>query len=85
MTDATVPADLRWIPKGMTVEYLRRAETNVTAVAEIDMSNALAADTDLPVSVAITDSKDQVVFRAVITMWITAKKKPAASTTAIRG
>jgi acyl-coenzyme A thioesterase PaaI-like protein len=85
MTDATVPADLRWIPKGMTVEYLRRAETNVTAVAEIDMSNALAADSELPVSVAITDSKDQVVFRAVITMWITAKKKPAASTTAIRG
>jgi acyl-coenzyme A thioesterase PaaI-like protein len=75
MTDASMPASLRWIPKGMTVEYLRRADTNVTAVAEIDTSKALAADTDLPVSVAITDSNGQIVCRAVINMWITAKAK----------
>ena len=25
MTDVSIPADMRWIPKGMTVEYLKKA------------------------------------------------------------
>ena len=33
MTDATVPPSHRWIPKGMTVSYLAKAETDLTATA----------------------------------------------------
>src|SRR5690606_16608659 len=34
MTDAPIPAGARWIPKGMTVEYLAKAKTSVRAVAD---------------------------------------------------
>jgi len=33
MTEVTVPATHRWIPKGMTVEYLKKAETDLIAIA----------------------------------------------------
>ena len=33
MSEATVPASHRWIPKGMTVEYLKKAGTDLRAVA----------------------------------------------------
>lgn len=33
MTDATVPSSHRWIPKGMTVEYLKKANTDLVAIA----------------------------------------------------
>jgi Domain of unknown function (DUF4442) len=33
MTDATVPNTHRWIPKGMQVEYLKKANTDLVAIA----------------------------------------------------
>ncbi len=30
MTDASIPAGCRWIPRGMTVEYLAKADGDVT-------------------------------------------------------
>ena len=33
MTDVSVPAGARWIPKGMTVEYLAKAKSSLTANA----------------------------------------------------
>lgn len=34
MTDASIPAGHRWIPRGMTVEYLAKATGDVRAVAD---------------------------------------------------
>ena len=34
LAEVTIPADKRWIPKGMTVEYLAKAKTDVRAVAD---------------------------------------------------
>jgi len=78
MTDATVPYDFRWIPKGMIVEYLAKAETDLTAVAEIKPLPEFKTSMELPVSVQVTDIQDKIVFRAIITMWIS-KKKAARS------
>ena len=33
MTDATVPKTHRWIPKGMQVEYVKKATTDLVAIA----------------------------------------------------
>jgi len=35
MTDVTVPSTHRWIPKGMTVEYLKKAETDLIAMPRL--------------------------------------------------
>ena len=74
MTEVTVPGDYRWIPKGMTVEYLRKAETDLKAVAAIDPMPKFAGAFELPVTVSVTDKQDQTVFRAVINMWVSPRK-----------
>lgn len=74
MTDATIPASMRWIPKGMTVEYLKKAVGTLRGVAtpEIPVVEA-AAGYDLPVSVEVTNTAGEVVFRARIAMWVSPK------------
>lgn len=76
LTEVTVPESThRWIPKGMTVEYLKKAETDLRAVAELNPLPVFgAAATELPVEVKVFDTHEQLVFRAVITMWVTPKK-----------
>ena len=75
MTDVTVPSTHRWIPKGMTVEYIKKAETDLKAVAEIKPIPQFDAATELPVTVTVMDTDNQTVFRAVITMWVSPKKE----------
>ncbi|WP_277588609.1 hotdog fold domain-containing protein [Pseudomonas chlororaphis] len=67
MTDVSIPAGARWIPKGMTVEYLAKAKTSVRAVADggaVDWSSS----GDKIVAVEIYDEEDLKVFSARITM-----------------
>ena len=75
MTDVTLPSTYRWIPKGMTVEYIKKAETDLKAVAKIKPIPHFAAATELPVTVNIMDADNQTVFRAVINMWVSPKKQ----------
>ncbi|MBX8469377.1 UNVERIFIED_ORG: acyl-coenzyme A thioesterase PaaI-like protein [Pseudomonas fluorescens] len=67
MTDVSIPAGARWIPKGMTVEYLAKAKTDVTAVAN---GEALDWQTegDKIVPVDVHDAEGKKVFTARITM-----------------
>ncbi|KGV04408.1 hypothetical protein X888_4193 [Burkholderia pseudomallei MSHR4377] len=67
MTQVSIPEGMRWIPSGMTVEYLAKAKTDVTAVADgsaVDWQS----EGDKIVPVEITDSEGQTVFTARITM-----------------
>ncbi len=78
MCEATVPATHRWIPKGMTVEYLRKAATDLTAVATMDPLPAFdGAARDVLIGVDVTDRAGEVVVRAVITMRISPRKAAA--------
>lgn len=74
MSEATVPASHRWIPKGMSVEYLRKAGTSLRAVAELPALPAFGPGAELPVPVTITDSHGEQVCRAVIRMWVSPRK-----------
>lgn len=72
---ATPEKTHRWIPKGMTVEYLKKAETDLRAIATLDPAPVFGKDSfELKVPVQVYDRKDQLVFRAVITMWVSPKK-----------
>ena len=37
-TDVSLPYGIRWIPKGMTVEYLSMAKTDLKGVCDIDLN-----------------------------------------------
>jgi acyl-coenzyme A thioesterase PaaI-like protein len=67
MTNVSIPEGARWIPKGMTVEYLAKAKTDVRAVADgsdIDWNST----GDKVVTVDVFDAEDTKVFTARITM-----------------
>lgn len=57
----------------MTVEYLRKAETSLRAVAQLEPIPEFGAATSLPVTVNVMDADDETVMRAVITMWVSAR------------
>ena len=67
MTDASIPKGARWIPSGMTVKYLKKAKTDLTATADgasIDWSQ----EGTIQVPVSVTDTSGQEVFHALIDM-----------------
>ena len=75
MAEATLPAGMRWIPEGMTVEYLSKATGSMHAVATPD-APLVASDTghEWPVVVLVTDQVGKAVFRARIAMWVSLRK-----------
>lgn len=75
MTDASLPKGMRWIPKGMTVEYLKKAVGTMRGVAT-PAAAIVAADSGyaLPVEVVVNDASGEAVFRARIEMWMSPKR-----------
>jgi len=73
MTEVSVPRSMRWLPKGMTVSYVRKAETDITAYATLPVVEEGAAR-DVDASVEIKDTAGHVVCKAVITMYVSPKK-----------
>jgi acyl-coenzyme A thioesterase PaaI-like protein len=75
MVDASLPASMRWIPKGMTVQYQRKATGTMHAVAT--PATALREATEcyeLPVDVVVRNEAGEQVFQARIDMWVSPRK-----------
>jgi acyl-coenzyme A thioesterase PaaI-like protein len=76
MTEASLPPGMRWIPKGMTVEYLKKACGTMHAIATPDVAIVEASNGyELPVSVSVRDPRGDEVFRARIAMWLSPKSR----------
>jgi acyl-coenzyme A thioesterase PaaI-like protein len=73
-TDAAIPDALRWIPKGMSVRYLRKAVGTMTATARVPGIDAQGEAREVHARVEVSDTNGDVVFDADITMWIAPRK-----------
>lgn len=75
MAEASLPPRMRWIPKGMTVAYLKKAvgRMRAEAVPEADLRES-DEGYDLPVRVEITDPGGEAVMRARIALWVTPRR-----------
>jgi acyl-coenzyme A thioesterase PaaI-like protein len=74
VTDVSIPADMRWIPKGMTVKYLKKAKGKMTARAQPAKAFHSAQDGYAnQIDVTVTDEQGVAVFTAEIAMWISPK------------
>ena len=72
--DASIPPSMRWIPKGMTVAYLKKAVGRMRAIATPAFPPREAeAGYELPFEVVVEDPAGDVVFRATIAMWVSPK------------
>jgi hypothetical protein len=79
MAEATLPSTLRWIPKGMSVEYLEKAKGTMYAVATPQTPLVdTASGYEWPVVVEVKDDAGTIVFRARIMLWISQRKSRAA-------
>ncbi|MEY1662432.1 hotdog fold domain-containing protein [Isoalcanivorax beigongshangi] len=67
MTNISVPAGARWIPRGMTVEYVAKARGDLIGVASGDGID-WSVDGDPVVPVTVHDAEGTLVFTAAITM-----------------
>jgi acyl-coenzyme A thioesterase PaaI-like protein len=80
--EVSLPGTHRWIPKGMAVGYLAKAETDLHAVATVPDLSGLTADEsrELVVPVDVLDTGGATVVHADITMWISprTRRKEAA-------
>ncbi len=71
--EAGLPKNLRWIPKGMTVRYLKKAETDLTTTCHYpDVLSLIPGDHVVPIKV--TDTNKQIVMEAEITVYVSQRK-----------
>lgn len=73
MCEASIPKHLRWIPKGMTVNYPAKAASDIRCVAKVP-SGAWSPG-DLLVDVKAYDSDENVVVEGSITIWVSEKPR----------
>jgi acyl-coenzyme A thioesterase PaaI-like protein len=72
VTDVSIPADMRWIPKEMTVRYLSKASGRIRARARPETELRSAPDSyDATIAVSLLDDSDRPVAAADIRMWLT--------------
>ena len=70
MIEVTLPTSMRWIPKGMTIEYRGKAATDLRASAQLDPLPQFDGAADVVVPVDVLDTAGNVVVHADIVMWV---------------
>lgn len=73
-TEMTLPKSHRWIPKAMSVQYLKPAKSNITAVARLAPLDTLGTADTINVGVDVTDASGISVFHAEISMHISERR-----------
>jgi acyl-coenzyme A thioesterase PaaI-like protein len=68
-----MPHDLRWIAKGMSVRYLKKARGTLKSSSRVDLSAIAPGDMDIPV--VVKDASEETVMDAVITVYISKRQQ----------
>jgi acyl-coenzyme A thioesterase PaaI-like protein len=74
MTEVSVPRSMRWIPRSMKIDYLAKAETDLTGEATLPVIREGTAQ-DIEVPVTVRDKSGKRVVLAHITMYLSPKNK----------
>lgn len=73
-TEVTIPPSMRWIPKGMSVRYLKKARGVLHASARVATIAEGSASQELHALVEVRNAADELVFDADITMWVSPRQ-----------
>ncbi|MBW8183503.1 hotdog fold domain-containing protein [Shewanella nanhaiensis] len=71
MAEASIPHHLRWIPKGMSLDYTAKAGSDIRCVAQVNPEQWVPGDLMVPVTAY--DSEGVVVVKGEIKLWISEK------------
>jgi acyl-coenzyme A thioesterase PaaI-like protein len=72
LMEVSISPDMRWIPKGMNIRYLAKAQTDVTASCVIENFNWTGKQ-DVILTVYVHDDAGQQVAEAEIPMYVSPK------------
>lgn len=75
LLEVGTPRDMRWIPRGMEIEYRRKATTDIRAVAWLDERIATGAARDVVVPVDVMDANGEIVVHARIAMYVSPRPR----------
>ena len=78
VVEASIPKHLRWIPRGMTVQYKAKAVGTLTATSEIDVKETFELDEypgNIIIPVSVTDPQGTEVVAADVQLYLS--EKPA--------
>ena len=76
MMEASLPASMRWLPKGMNVQYRQKCETDLIAEATAtDLDEGAARE--VVVNVDMKDAHGNIVVHADINMYVSPRKRIA--------
>lgn len=78
LAEATVPPSHRWIPRGMSVDYLAPAKGRLRATATLTLPPELPEKSEVAVQIAIVGAGGDTVARAEIRLWVTARNDRGA-------
>ena len=70
--DVSLPKSLRWIPKEMTVHYLKKAKGTLTALCSFEPGILIPGD--IPIPLQIMDTSGENVLDATILFYISERK-----------
>jgi acyl-coenzyme A thioesterase PaaI-like protein len=70
--EASIPSSLRWIPKGMTVQYTKKAKGKLTGVCSFDPLLLKPGDVEIPFE--IQDQSGDIVLKVRISFYISERK-----------
>ena len=73
LAEASIPPHLRWIPKGMELEYLALADSRITATADTDPADWTGPG-EVAVRVQATRTDGTAVVRGVIRLHVSERK-----------
>lgn len=73
-TDAAMTRSLRWIPKGMSVRYLKKAVGPMHGEAQLDAIGDVGSGAERIAHVVVKDRNNEAVFSADITMWVSPRR-----------
>ena len=70
--EATLRSNLRWIPKEMTVQYVKKARGNLDGECSVDPSVLTPGDVEVPLE--IKDGLGDTVLNAVIVFYVSERQ-----------
>ncbi|MCL3818920.1 hotdog fold domain-containing protein [Aeromicrobium wangtongii] len=73
LAEATCPPGMRWLPKGMDVQYLAKSTTALTCTAETTEADWAGAP-DVPVTVKAVTEDGTVTVAGTIHLWVVPAK-----------
>jgi acyl-coenzyme A thioesterase PaaI-like protein len=76
VTESTIPHHLRWLPRGMEIDYLKKATGRLTATSEIDPATFFTLEKypgEVRVPIVVKNDAGDVVTKADIKLWISLK------------